>query len=63
MLLALGLVGAVACSQSAVLTASVDEDGNVERAAWIFLAGFQAVYLLISLVPIRLSGYNHRRTW
>ena len=62
-LLALGLVGAVACSQSAVLTASVDEDGNVKRAAWIFLAGFQAVYLLISLVPIRLSGYNHRRTW
>jgi hypothetical protein len=57
-LLALILVGAAACSQSVVLRTWCSTDGNVEPLAWLVQAGFQALYLLVTLVPIRLRGYN-----
>lgn len=59
-LLALGPVFAVASVQSAVLQTLFDTDGNVGTIEWLFLAGCQAVYLLITLVPLRLWGYNQR---
>jgi hypothetical protein len=56
--LALVLVCAVALSQSVVLRTLFGTNGRVETAAWVVQAGFQALYLLVTLVPIRLCGYH-----
>ena len=57
-LLALVLVGAVAFSQSAALEALFGLNGRVGLAEWMIQAGFQALYLMITLVPLRLCGYT-----
>jgi len=56
--LALGLVAAAAWSQPVILQTLFDRDGSVESIEWMVLAGFQTAYLLVTLVPLRLSGYN-----
>lgn len=60
-LFAAAWASAIAASQGAALQALFGVDGNVFRAQWVFLAGFQAVYLLVTLVPIRLVRYNPGR--
>ena len=59
--LALVLVCLVASSQSVVLRTLFGIDGRVQITAWVVQAGFQALYLLSTIVPIRLCGYHQRR--
>jgi hypothetical protein len=56
--IAAALVALGAASQDDVLRAWFGTDGNVPREAWMSLAGFQMLYLLITLVPLRLVRYN-----
>jgi hypothetical protein len=47
-----------AASQSVVLRDLFDTDGYVGAEGWITQAGFQTFFLLVTLVPIKLCGYN-----
>lgn len=58
---ALMLVGLLAGSQPFVLHALFGKTGNVDSAEWLVQAGFQAAYLLLSLVPLRRTWYDERQ--
>jgi hypothetical protein len=51
---ALLLVCATASSQAVVLKTLFGADGGVDALTWMTQAGFQALYLWLTLVPIRL---------
>ncbi len=58
---ALVLVGVVASFQSVVLRTVFNGNGGVDVVGWMLLAGFQGLYLLVTLVPVRLYKLSCRK--